>query len=260
MEIVASKRCPGCGEVKPRQAFAHNRAQSDGLEIHCRICRRAIDHTRHMHNKERHLSDPVTVITGEKRCPRCDEVKPASDFYRAMGKRDGVATYCNLCARKVRLVRYRERLALEIPDDAVKQCKRCGQTKLAWQFYRLAGTADNLMSACIECNLARQNTVYRDNVMRQRYGITIAQYNWMLEVQGGVCAICGQPETVQSRTGRTKRLAIDHDHDHVANEIRGLLCHRCNTGIGALRHNPDLLRKAIRYLERGPKRKPAQRY
>ena len=62
----------------------------------------------------------------------------------------------------------------------------------------------------------------------------------MHDAQGGLCAICGrkQPE---------KWLAVDHDHE--TGVIRGLLCSRCNSGLGQFKDNPDRLRLAADYLE-----------
>lgn len=70
------------------------------------------------------------------------------------------------------------------------------------------------------------------------------------ETQRGLCAICREPETaVHAVTGAPKDLAADHDH--ATGRVRGLLCQRCNTGIGLFRDRPDLLRSAIDYLEVG---------
>jgi len=74
------------------------------------------------------------------------------------------------------------------------------------------------------------------------YGITIEQYGEMLEAQGGVCAICREP------CPSGKNLAVDHCHETGA--VRGLLCARCNSGIGQFLDSPDRLRAAIGYLER----------
>lgn len=63
-----------------------------------------------------------------------------------------------------------------------------------------------------------------------RFGITTVEYDSMFELQGGVCAICRQPETVRTRVGVVRRLAVDHDHE--TNLVRGLLCYRCNTTLG----------------------------
>jgi hypothetical protein len=64
----------------------------------------------------------------------------------------------------------------------------------------------------------------------------------------GVCDICGNPETTLGPTGKVKLLAIDHDH--LTGKVRGLLCARCNQGIGLFSDSPERLEKAIGYLRR----------
>ena len=76
--------------------------------------------------------------------------------------------------------------------------------------------------------------------MVKHYGITYDQYLSMLEAQGGVCAICKQRPIKQ-------RLVVDHDHR--TKTVRGLLCHRCNIGIGNLRDSLDVLERAKVYLQ-----------
>ena len=72
-----------------------------------------------------------------------------------------------------------------------------------------------------------------------RYGITEAQYAMMVELQGGVCAICGRPP-------KTLRLAVEHDHQ--TGRVRGLACFRCNRDrIGA--NTVETARKVLAYLE-----------
>lgn len=82
------------------------------------------------------------------------------------------------------------------------------------------------------------------------------EYAAMFEQQGGVCAICKKPETAVQRKflyeGEPpieviKRLAIDHNH--LTNEIRGLLCYKCNIMLGMADDNIDTLFAAIEYLE-----------
>jgi Autographiviridae endonuclease VII len=70
----------------------------------------------------------------------------------------------------------------------------------------------------------------RREVVRS-FGITLDDYERMLKSQGGVCAVCGNPETSMFR-GRVRSLAIDHDHR--TNKVRGLLCRKCNTALGLL--------------------------
>lgn len=84
--------------------------------------------------------------------------------------------------------------------------------------------------------------------LRKKYGIGLQDYNAMYENQGGLCAICRCQETrVDHRTETTSRMAVDHDHK--TGRLRDLLCHACNTALGGFKDDPDLLRKAVDYLE-----------
>jgi len=75
--------------------------------------------------------------------------------------------------------------------------------------------------------------------------LTKKEYNKLLEKQNGVCAICEKPETKKLKD-TIYRLAIDHDHK--TNKVRGLLCSRCNRGLGHFMDNVKFLLKAIKYL------------
>ena len=95
----------------------------------------------------------------------------------------------------------------------------------------------------VETNPARRVVNMRQNV--RRYGITYEQYEALLAAQDGRCVICGSPPDPQGAKAQS-RLHIDHDRK--TGRVRGLLCGRCNPGIGYLRHDPALLRTAIEYL------------
>jgi len=78
--------------------------------------------------------------------------------------------------------------------------------------------------------------------------MTIEDYNRLLIKQNAVCAICKQPETQLDRhTKKPKRLSVDHSHAH--NKVRGLLCCRCNMGLGFLEEDPARIQAAQEYLE-----------
>ena len=72
------------------------------------------------------------------------------------------------------------------------------------------------------------------------YGITREEYDAMVARQEGKCLVCLQ---------EPKRLYIDHDH--ATGKIRGLLCNRCNAGLGFLGDDVERVRAAARYLETG---------
>jgi len=97
--------------------------------------------------------------------------------------------------------------------------------------------------------------VYRQRSLKSNHGITVEQYADMLDAQGGVCSICGKPETkIGGRNRAPLPLAVDHCHQTrqsgKSNGIRGLLCQACNIGLGKFDDDPDLLRKAAEYLEK----------
>jgi hypothetical protein len=67
--------------------------------------------------------------------------------------------------------------------------------------------------------LTAKQRAARDRRLRQKYGLTLAQYDEMLRRQKGVCKICERPP---------KTLPLHVDHDHPTGRVRGLLCFRCN--------------------------------
>ena len=81
----------------------------------------------------------------------------------------------------------------------------------------------------------------RDRRLRKTYGITLADYGRMLKAQKGGCAICGN---------KPKKRSLDVDHSHKTGRVRGLLCHRCNRGLGYYYDRPERFRAAARYLAR----------
>jgi hypothetical protein len=71
-------------------------------------------------------------------------------------------------------------------------------------------------------------------------GFTQEDYDSKLEEQDGKCAICG--------TTDSGSMAFHADHDHKTGQKRGILCHKCNTGLGLLKDDVDILCSAINYL------------
>lgn len=125
---------------------------------------------------------------------------------------------------------------------APRRCRRCG-------------TGDDLIppekgsgNVCRGCAHARTREwaelnpeayeLRRREHQLRRYGITPAEYDRLLEEQAGRCRVCAaEPDGV-----------LDVDHDHDTGAVRGLLCRRCNRGIGLWKDDPELLRRAADYL------------
>lgn len=91
-----------------------------------------------------------------------------------------------------------------------------------------------------------------DNQRKHLYGLDRSEIDRIAVAQDGSCAVCGE---VFDEANPKRRACVDHDHETGA--IRGLLCRKCNAGLGMLRDRSDLLRAAADYLERHAKRKVA---
>jgi hypothetical protein len=81
--------------------------------------------------------------------------------------------------------------------------------------------------------------------LKKSYNMTIEQYDEMLLKQNNCCGICKKHI---SEIISTKKFNFCVDHDHNTGRIRGLLCDKCNRGIGLLRDDINILINAIEYL------------
>lgn len=79
--------------------------------------------------------------------------------------------------------------------------------------------------------------------MFEVHGITPAGFKRLNAKQGGLCAICSR-----SQTGNCRKRHLNIDHCHKTKKTRGLLCDKCNIGIGLFGDDTKLLHRAINYL------------
>lgn len=84
----------------------------------------------------------------------------------------------------------------------------------------------------------------RRSHVKSSYGITQDQYEEMLAAQSGRCAICGTDKPV----GPGGVFVVDHSH--ATNQVRGLLCCKCNFVLGHSEDRADVLAAAISYLQK----------
>lgn len=124
-----------------------------------------------------------------------------------------------------------------------KRCPDCGQYKLLDEFPRNKNAKDGRHTYCKPCHNAGGKQTYerlyggtRHHHLRRRHGIGADEFDELVRVQGGVCAICGRadPEHV--------------DHSHETGAVRGILCFNCNGGLGQFRDSVDALLAAATYL------------
>ena len=140
-----------------------------------------------------------------------------------------------------------------------KKCRTCGEYKPRSEFSKHAKASGGVQSDCKACAVvlqrerhkrqpARTAQIQRNSKLKAAHGITIKDYESMLLVQQGQCAVCGTTDP-----GGRKGLCgpVFHvDHCHTNGNIRGLLCHSCNVGLGMFKDSVTNLANAIAYLGR----------
>lgn len=220
-----------------------------------------------------------TLPVATKNCRTCGEAKTLDRFYAAKSNRDGLNTQCKACFGAACKARYeanpeparaRSR-AFEAANPEIARARKSA----AYQANREEWSARN--KAWREANPERKRTIdrewsernrerkaavnkawraenldttrskKREYILRTKYGIGTVQYEELLRLQGGGCAICGS-----RRPGGPKNRSFAVDHHHATGAVRGLLCFHCNTAIGHLREDPELLQRAIEYLDDTP--------
>lgn len=166
-----------------------------------------------------------------KTCTKCGVEKPLDQFSRNSRASDGRQSQCKACFAAYRKV-YRE---------ANKE-KIVAQQKA----YRAANAEKESArkKAHYEVNREQYVTQQKAHKLRARYGLTVEQYDAMVEGAGGVCEICKQPPPT---TSIAPNRVLHVDHDHVTGEVRGLLCSACNRSIGLI--GDENLAKAAAYVE-----------
>jgi hypothetical protein len=86
---------------------------------------------------------------------------------------------------------------------------------------------------------------YFNQDLKRKYGVTLEWYQNKLSEQNNVCAICKQPERAIIRN---KVISMPVDHCHKTGKARGLLCTKCNRGLGLFQDNVQFFKNAIEYL------------
>lgn len=110
-------------------------------------------------------------------------------------------------------------------------CQYCNKYKKAKEF-----TSSNNTTICKYCE--------RNIGLMEVYGIDNKDYAKLLKKQKGRCALCG----TKNPGGRFNVLQVDHNHQ--TNKIRGLLCNKCNLGLGMLEANRVPIACLMKYLKK----------
>ena len=131
----------------------------------------------------------------------------------------------------------------------MKNCSKCKIEKPLTEFHKRSNRPSGHASSCKSCRVKEKRTpnYMRKYDLKKSYGITLEDYDNMFELQEGKCAIC-EKHLNEVKSGRKKNLCVDHNYD--TGEVRGLLCDKCNRGIGLLNDSVEVLKNAIKYLNK----------
>lgn len=237
------KRCDKCHETKPFDQFAKSANKNSKYDNACRSCRNAkrIERMnakpelreRHRQRAKRYRDSGQAKPyiqkkgiwidgVGYRQCLSCFELKTRAEFVDR--------GHCTECKARIEYERWQK-------QEFKKSIRKVRQRKCA----ECQRPTEKYVTYCEECK-AWNN---KNNLLR-KYNITIFDYNEMLAEQDCRCKVCH----TQSYT-----LAVDHDHsccpgaESCGKCIRGLLCKKCNAGLGQFNDDPVLLLAAAKYLQ-----------
>jgi hypothetical protein len=120
-------------------------------------------------------------------------------------------------------------------DKHYRRVKRTGTSKI------IKNKLFCIIDGCKNKHLAK-SLCYTHYWMKAQKVKIDNQANMLIQKHNGLCDICGT-----DRPGYSKK-SFNIDHDHKTGIVRGLLCHKCNIGLGNFNDNSELLGKAIKYL------------
>lgn len=189
-----------------------------------------------------------------KKCTMCKEEKELTEFHKKKDAKDGLRSLCKQCRSKE--AKYKR-------TQKYRTCIVCGESKLITEFgfymktckicvhksskCRLCGEIKPLNEYGLDKNRINGHSVdcklcHRLAVKSYTYGLDEEEIKELFDYWDHKCAICGS----------TKKLVIDHNHNLPKGHpefIRGILCNYCNTAIGSMRDNPEVIRRAADYVE-----------
>lgn len=156
-------------------------------------------------------------------CSSCHAVKGESEFYTATQR--GVTRLRRICKECSKAQR---RDHTDDPRPGGRICTVCKEWKPLTEFHKHKICRYGVEPMCKRCKyLKRKERDFADPQrvrrldLKAKYNLTLQDFDAMLAVQQGKCAICGVS---------SQKLVVDHNH--VTGQVRKLLCNHCNTMVG----------------------------
>lgn len=195
---------------------------------------------------------PCIVCNGPKERGRqgsriCDTCRNSDEWLASVRERENNSFRRKQYGEQRRRLQGQTPRAIKVRHDGLVWCSQCKEYLEPNNFRRRSFKSTSSRKHCFSayCFTCQQN-YNRNNRLQSLYGVDLDTYSTLLKFQGNVCFICRK-----APAGRS--LAVDHDHS--TGEVRGILCHQCNSGVlGSLGDSVDALKRAIDYLENPPAR------
>lgn len=166
----------------------------------------------------------------EQTCTACKILKPLSEFYKRQNDPPLYKTHCKECFNERRKDYQKSDKGRDIQRRSYKKW-RAGNIELARKLSREGNRKAR----------AEDPRRFKSYELKARYGISLEEYEAILEKQNTGCAICAAKEP-----GGVGMFHVDHCHN--SSKVRGLLCSECNMGLGKFKDSAALLTLALNYL------------
>lgn len=203
---ITEKYCTVCKLVKPVGDFNRCITSKDGLQYACRLCHNA---RNKLNTQKRYAYHPRTTghylwnengdVT-HKLCPRCNEMKPANEFYSSVGKYAGLSTYCKICNSLKNTEYYAVTAEKQIEASREYRAKHPNEVKSAVARYH-ATHKPEIATTMLKWQRNNRSKVssYKKRRRAQKKNVLNTlddkQWLWLLGICNYICVVdgCGKP-------------------------------------------------------------------
>lgn len=237
------KTCRKCGQVKPVDQFHKHPSTRDGLREKCKACIKEYQ----LVWREANLDAIKARAKAHRQTPGYQATKNERNRKAAEARRQRLGNEQYLAEHRRKMMGYRLRSAYGITVDDVDlmlreqnhACRLCrcplSPTYRNVDHDHQTGRIRGLL--CNQCNTALGN--FKENPK-----VIAGAIRYLTELALIPCAICGID------LSETKHYQRHIDHCHETGRVRGLLCERCNRGLGQFEDDPERMQRAMDYLAR----------
>lgn len=225
------KKCTGCNTSKDETEFHNRGGKRIGLRSVCKECTNSENRIR-----EHNYKNVAKVTPVEKRCPMCDTVFLASNFYKSDTRLDGLKAICKKCSSKLSIS-----WAKNNPDKRDERTYR-------WR----ASHLENWINYCREYEAREEVLKRRKSYKRSERGLevgragtqrrrnrvrnlpatlTYEEWNDILKAQDNKCLGCGREFSDKLRPEQDHIIPISKGGGYVKENIQAL-CRSCNASKG----------------------------